>query len=130
MRTLAILISPLGIVLIEWIIYDIFYQRTESWFLIIEIVVTYFIALLAQIVVEFILFIMEFWIETTLKVYIQLAFSISGLLSLITLFIFFYENNIFKSIEMALDIFLFFSIYSIGNALTYNYLYFTKVHKQ
>jgi hypothetical protein len=131
MRILAIILSPLLVVIIAWISYNILFQHTELWFLLIQIGTTYFVTIIIQILVEIILLILKLWFTIDFEIYIKLAciscLFISVIIFLITLST---NKNFMNSFFIAFETFIFLLIYSIGNSLTYNYLYFKRLEKE
>ena len=130
MRVLAIILSPLLVVVLAWIFYNIFSQHTELWFLLLQIILTYFVTLFVQLIVEIILYILKLWFTVNFKIYLKIA-CIICLSSAVIVFLITYSanNDYMKSFTLTLGIFVFLIIYSIGNVITYNYLYFSKLKK-
>ena len=87
-----------------------------------------FIAALVQLVIAIIFLLAESFIEINLKTYLQLA----SIICLVIWGLSFWNcsnGNFQRRLSESFVIFIFFYIYSIGNAITYNYLYFSKLKK-
>ena len=86
-----------------------------------------FIAIGVQLFVEFLLLIIEYWTEITFEIYLNLGVVICIMIGFLAFFFFSDNSNPYINLSNSIISFLSFFIYSIGNAITYNYLYFSKL---
>ena len=132
MKILAALLSPIIGVSLFWIIISILSinSKSEDWseFLFIYLAIC-FVAIGIQLVIEFLIILIESFIKINFKRYLQLA---SIICLGIWIFSFWSYSNLdfSKRLTESFVIFILFYIYSIGNAITYNYLYFSKLDKE
>jgi hypothetical protein len=132
MKVQAIIFSPILGITSFWIIISILSinSKSDDWseFLFIYLVIS-FVALFAQLFIEFLILLIEFFTKMNYKIYLQLA-SIICLLIWILSFWSFSNYDFYKRLSESFITFILFYIYSIGNAITYNYLYFSKLNKE
>ncbi len=129
MRVQAIVLSP--IISITFIGFSMIvlshFSIPEEFFLIYLLTITF--AIIAQGGVEIVLLVLENWMIITFKVYLNLASFIC-----IGIGIFVFQTNsrtnFYNNLSESFGIFLFFYVYSICNAITYNYLYFKRLERE
>ena len=133
MKVLAILLSPITSISVIWFIISILTinSKSDDWgdnfffyFLICSV------AIGAQLFVEFLLLIIELWTQITFEIYLNLATVICVIIGFLTFFFISDNSNSYINLSNSVISFLSFFIYSIGNAFTYNYLYFSKLDKE
>lgn len=120
MKILAILVSPfVGVGIVALVSNLIELWGFVGFYSYHEIIIIYCFAVIIQIIyVEFIFL----FIKKNFDNYLIISYITCMIIGILT-FIILSSNNNFK-IEYTIGIFLFFFIYSMGNALTYNILYF------
>jgi hypothetical protein len=128
MRLLAVFVSPFaGLCLVGFCIFmmEILKEspqiELEPWFTVLFL--SYSIALIVQVVfVELVVSSISANYKTTFKNYLKVAVVSCVLIEVLVLFI--DSNFSFANFLKTIEVFLFFYVYSLGNALSYNYLYF------
>ena len=128
---MAIVLSPIISISVFCIIISILLLnlKSDDWeeFFFIYWLIC-FIAALVQLVIEVIFLLAESFVKINLKTYLQLASIICVVIWGLSLWS--YSNGSFqRKLLESFVIFIFFYIYSIGKAITYNYLYFSKLKK-
>ena len=132
MKVQAVIFSPIAGVSIIWIL--VIFSKFSNLDSISELTIAYFIinfiAIIVQLFVEFLLLINEFWVKTTFKIYLYLATVICVIIGFLTFF--FISDNFDNYINLSNSFISFLSLYfySICNALSYNYLYFSKLENE
>ena len=131
MRILAIFLAPVGSISVVFITISILSlnSKSDDWgdFFFIYFLIC-LVAMFVQLFVEFLLLIIECWTEITFQIYLNLATIICVMIGFLTFFFFSGSSNPYVNLSNGVVTFLSFFIYSIGNALTYNYLYFSKIN--
>lgn len=133
MKVQAIIFSPIISTLPYWILWLLttINSFSEDWgnsFIIYFIIC--FVAIIVQLFVEFLLFISEFWVKTTFKIYLHLATTICVIIGFLTFFFISDNYDMYINLSNSIMAFLSFYFYAIGNAFAYNYLYFSKLDKK
>jgi hypothetical protein len=129
MKAQAMIFSPIvsitaiGLVMIVSSNFSLFFEFFPIYIL------TIIFAIIAQGGIEIVLLVLEKWFVITFKVYLNLA---SFICTMIGIFVFQTNSrmNFYDNLSESFGFFLFFYIYSIGNAFTYNYLYFKRLEKE
>ena len=131
MRILAIFLAPVGSISVVFITISILSlnSKSDDWgdFFFIYFLIC-LVAMFVQLFVEFLLLIIECWTEITFQIYLNLATIICVMIGFLTFFFSSDNSNPYVNLSNGVVTFLSFFIYSIGNALTYNYLYFSKIN--
>jgi hypothetical protein len=128
MKAQAMIFSPIlsitaiGLVMIVSSNFSLFFEFLPIYLL------TIIFAIIAQGGVEIVLLVLEKWFVITFKIYLNLA---SFICTMIGIFVFQTNSrmNLYDNLSESFGFFLFFYIYSIGNAFTYNHLYFKRLEK-
>lgn len=128
-KGVAFIISPLVGVFVVLFTFKIFASFPHWDDFIMFFASLYGISLICQFIVEFILLIIECWIPITLKIYLRLASIICCLIGILT---FSESDDYWYNGEIKENVIIFFTFYSysICNAFTYNYLYFSKLENE
>jgi hypothetical protein len=128
MRLLAVFVSPFaGLCLVVFCIFIMEILKgnpgIEFESLFTALFLSYSIALIIQVVfVELVVSSISVNYKTTFENYIKVAIVSCVLIEVLVLFI--DSNFSFANFLKTIEVFLFFYVYSLGNALAYNYLYF------
>jgi hypothetical protein len=130
MKAKAIFFSPIGGVSIIWILVVKFSNSESISDLFFAYFIINFIAIIVQLFVEFLLLISELWAETTFKFYLYLATVICVSIGFLTFFFISDNYDNYVNLSNSFIAFSSFYFYSICNAFTYNYLYFSKLEKE
>jgi hypothetical protein len=126
MKIQAIIFSPIvSITFIGFVMIALSNFTLLGEFFLIYLLTIIF-AIIAQGLIEIILLVLEKWMVITFKVYLNLA---SFICTMIGIFVFQTNSrmNFYDNLSESFGFFLFFYIYSIGNAITYNHLYFKRL---
>ena len=130
MKAKAIIFSPIVSIYIFGItilILSINSSSEDYGDLLLAYIFTNFIAIGVQLFVEVLLMIIENWTEITFKIYLNLATIICVMIGLLTFFFISDNSNPYTNLSNSFISFSSFFTYSILNAFTYNYLYFSKL---
>lgn len=128
MKVQAIIFSPIVSLSGIWLAIIVLSNSSISSDFFLFYLISVSLAIFSQICVEVLLIFLKNWIKINLTSYLYIASIICfiiGMLSFSTSSSYTFQKRLNESFVL----FSFFYIYSIGNALTYNYLYFSKVHK-
>ena len=128
MRTAAIFISPFFGHLFAISITAFISSNTINlyWELLF---IGYFIALFTQGIIEIVLFFIKRWLVINLETYLSLACIICFWIWVFSFGFDYKRNTLNRNLINSFEVFIFFFGYSIINALTYNYLYFSKIEE-
>lgn len=129
MKLQAIVFSPIVSLSSIWLVIEILsnFLISSEFFFVYLICIP--IAIFIQACIEVLLLFLKNWIAINLTSYLYIASIICLIIGVFS----FYVSSYFtfqERLNESVGLFSFFYIYSIGNALTYNYLYFSKVPKQ
>ncbi|MDZ7900067.1 MAG: hypothetical protein U5N85_18850 [Arcicella sp.] len=133
MRLLAVFVSPfagLCLVGLSLFLIEILKEnpRIEFESLFTVLFLSYSIALIVQVIfVELVVSSISANYKTTFENYMKVAIISCVLIEVSVLFI--DSNFSFANFLKTIEVFLFFYVYSLGNALSYNYLYFKDLEK-
>jgi CDP-diglyceride synthetase len=120
MRILAILVSPfIGTLLVANVLNLIDLWGLIGFYTFHEYIIIYCFAIIIQIIYVELVFL---FLKKTFDNYLIISYITCTAIGIFSYSIMQFEKNL--KIENAIGIFLFFFIYSIGNALTYNIFYF------
>jgi hypothetical protein len=128
MKVQAIIFSPIVSLSGIWLAIIVLSNSSISSDFFLFYLISVSLAIFSQICIEVLLILLKNWININLTSYLYIASIIClmiGMLSFSTSSSYTFQKRLNESFVL----FSFFYIYSIGNALTYNYLYFSKVHK-
>ena len=132
MRVFAVIFSPIvGISVFLFVISILsINSKTENW---IDFLLLYFVVCLVAIFVQFfiecLILCIQSFTKISYKIYLSLATIICVMIWLLAFWN--YSNyDFYKRLSKSFMTFILFYIYSIINAITYNYLYFSKLDKE
>jgi hypothetical protein len=129
MKVQAIIFSPIVSLSDIWLAIIVLSNSSISSDFFLFYLISVSLAIFSQICIEVLLILLKNWVNINLTSYLYIASIICltiSVLSFSTSSSYLFQEKLNESVS----VFSFFYIYSIGNALTYNYLYFSKVHKQ
>jgi hypothetical protein len=128
MKVQAIIFSPIVSLSSIWLAIIVLSNSSISSDFLLFYIISISLAIFSQICIEVLLILLKNWININLTSYLYIASFICFIIGMLS-FSTSASSTFQERLNESFSLFSFFYIYSIGNALTYNYLYFNKVHK-